>query len=282
MTGTHTPGEILFEQYLQSQAITFEFEKQHLDKTKRPDYTKQWENQTVILDVKDFDPPERGLTGFGYFDPYTRIREKIEQGRDKFKQYKEFCCGLILHNLGNPFVSLHEPDIMLGAMYGDSGFTFPIDLRRGVGDTKQLKRAFLNRIRPNRSEPQNTTISALITLVKICPHYLQLLDLVRENPGKEIAEHEANIRNKIPNYDPQFEVPRVIVWHNAVARIAFPKSLFRGPYDTHFDIVRVGDGELEQDVTWEGAAVPDRLRLLQALQWQGCIRFDMRLKIRLT
>lgn len=74
------------------------------------------------------------------------------QGRDKFKQYKEFCCGLVLHNVGQPLVSLHEPDIMLGAMYGDSGFTFPVDTSTGVGDSSKLKRAFLGRakmISPN-------------------------------------------------------------------------------------------------------------------------------------
>ena len=218
--------------------------------------------------MKDFEPPEHYPTGFSYFDPYTRIREKIEQGRDKFKQYKEYCCGLVLHNAGQPFVSLHEPDIMLGAMYGDSGFTFPVDTRTGVGDASQLRQAFLGRgkmIRPNWSEPQNTTISALITVVSIRPHYLQLLDLVRENPGRDIAEHEAEIRSRVPAYDPAFEVPRLIVWHNSVARIPFPKLLFCGEYDTHFGIVRVEDGQVEQDVTYEGSAVPRRLKLFKPL-----------------
>ena len=160
-----TQGQILFEQYLESQGQPFEFEKEHAGNSKRPDYTIDWKGQAVVFDVKDFDRPEKFPTGFGFFDPYTRIREKIEQGRDKFKQYKEFCCGLVLHNVGQPFVSLHEPDIILGAMYGDSGFTFPVDTRTGVGDANKLKRAFLGRgkmIRPNSSKPQNTTISALI------------------------------------------------------------------------------------------------------------------------
>ena len=56
-------------------------------------------------------------------------------------------------------------------------------------------------------------------------------------------------------------MPRVIVWHDAVARIPFPTDLFCGAYDTHFGIVRVEDGEVEQDVTYEGNAVPDRLKL---------------------
>jgi hypothetical protein len=218
-----TQGEILFEQYLASQCLAFEFEKEHAGKSKRPDYTIAWHGQTIVFDVKDFDPPEKAPTGF----------------------------------------ALRETDIMLGAMYGDSGFTFPVNTSTGVGDASQLKRAFLGRgkmIRPNWTEPQNTTISALITLVRIQPHYLHLLELVREDPRRD---NEAEIRNRIPDYDPAFEMSRVIVWHNAVARVPFPTDLFCGAYDTHFGIVRVADGEVQQDVTYEGSAVPLRLKLLK-------------------
>jgi hypothetical protein len=236
--------------------------REHAGRSKRPDYTIEWDGKTIIFDVKDFDPRENFPTGFGvFYDPYNRIREKIDQGREKFKEYKEFCCVLVLHNVGHPLVSLHEPDIMLGAMYGDAGFKFPVDTSTGVGDASQLKRAFLGRgkmIRPNRLQPQNTTLSALVTVVSIQPHFLRLLDSVQENPRRD---NETAIRTIVPDYDPAFAVPRVIVWHNAVARIPFPTNLFRGAYDTHFGIVRVEDGEVEQDVTYEGSKVPNRLRL---------------------
>ena len=258
-----TKGEILFEQYLESQGLRFEFEREHAGKSKRPDYTIEWEGETLIFDVKDFDPPARISMGFQQFDPYTPIREKINQGREKFKQYKEYCCGLVLHNAGQPFVSLHVPDIMLGAMYGDSGFTFPVDTSTGVGDANRIRQAFLGRgkmVRPNWSQPQNTTLSALIAVISIQPHFLHLLDLVREDPQRD---NEAEIRRRIPNYDPNLEARRVIVWHNAFARIPFPSGLFNGPYDTHFGVVRMKEGEVEQDVTYEGSALPERLRLLK-------------------
>lgn len=267
MTGLfRTKGEILFEEYLDSQGLVFEFEKNHPGKSKRPDYTIEWEGRSLVFDVKDFDPPARISMGFQQVDPFTPIREKINQGRDKFKQYKEYSCGLVLHNAGNPFVALHNPDFILGAMYGDSGFTFPVNTRTGVGDASQLKQAFLGggkMIRPNWSEPQNTTISAIITVVRIQPHFLSLLDLVRDNPRRD---NETEIRNRIPDFDPEFQVPRVIVWHNVVARIPFPTDIFRGAYDSHFGIVRVENGEAEQDVTYEGSAVPDRLKLFKPLK----------------
>ena len=261
---SHTKGEILFEQYFTSQGLPFDFEKEHPGKSTRPDYTVEWNNEMVLFDVKDFDPPEKFPTSFGYFDPYGRLREKIEQGRAKFKQFKNLCCSLVLCNQGNPFVTLQDPNIMLGAMYGDSGFTFPVDTSTGIGDASKVERAFLGKgkmIRPNSSKPQNTTISALITLTKIQPHYLCLLDLVRENPPRDNAQYDAEIRKRIPGYDPTLEVSRVIVWHNAVARIPFPKGLFCGPYDTHFGIAHVEEGVVEQGVTYQGGALPDRLKL---------------------
>ena len=89
-----TPGEIAFEKYLNFQHIPFDFEKEHLGKSKRPDFTIEWEGRPIVFDVKDFDPPDSFPRGFGAFDPYPPIREKIAEGRKKFKEYKEYCCGL--------------------------------------------------------------------------------------------------------------------------------------------------------------------------------------------
>src|SRR2546428_9005665 len=53
MADSHTHGEILFEQYLESQGLPFEFEKEHAGRSKRPDYTIEWDGKTIIFDVKD-------------------------------------------------------------------------------------------------------------------------------------------------------------------------------------------------------------------------------------
>jgi hypothetical protein len=84
--------------------------------------------------------------------------------------------------------------------------------------------------------------------------------LVDEDPTKDIAEYAAEIHDRIPEYDSTLQVPRVIVWHNGVARIPFPKILFCGPHDTHFGIVQVAEGVVEQDVTYQGSGVPYRLK----------------------
>ena len=211
--------------------------------------------------MKDFAPSKTFKTGFQAFDPYIGIREKIEQGRDKFTQFKEYCCALVLYNAGQPFAMLDQDYVMLGSMYGDSGFTFPINTGCGTGDVSQLKQAFLGRgkmLRPNRSTPQNTTISALITLDSIRPHHHRLLDMVHEYPCMSSTQIQEHAQHVIPQYDPDREVPRVIVWHNGVSRIPFPDEMFRGPYDTHFGVVSEPDG-IYQRVTYRGGLLPSRL-----------------------
>jgi hypothetical protein len=105
-----TAGELLFQDYLDLMRYPYEFEKEFPGKKKRPDYTVT-RNGVFLFDVKDFDPYMP--LGFAAYDPYPRIREKIEEGREKFKQFKEFPCSLVLKNNGNTFVHLESVDIML-------------------------------------------------------------------------------------------------------------------------------------------------------------------------
>lgn len=182
-----------------------------------------------LFDVKDFDPYMP--LGSGAYDPYPRIREKIEDGREKFKEFKEYPCSLVLKNNGNAFVQLESVDIMLGAMYGDAGFTFPVDARlgRGVGP---LKRAFLGRgkmIRPTHT--QNTTISAIITLRYVPIGSWQFQRVVKESPDLSMDETFVAAAERFPGFDIGERQLGVIVWENAVARIPLSRELFTGPYD---------------------------------------------------
>lgn len=265
MLETKTEGEKLFERYLTSQGLSFEFEKEYQGKAKRPDYAIRWEDSPVLIDVKDFESPLP--SGVGAFDPYPPIREKIAQGCKKFKEYKNFCCALALFN-NNAFVMIQNADFVLGSMYGDSGFTFPINIQTGVGSADLIERKFLGRgkmVRPHWSHPQNTTISALITVTAIRPHYVRLVEMLGTNiKGRTlmtIEECEAELQLKDPTYNTELEIPRVIVWHNAVARIPFPSNLFCGPYDTHFGVAKREDGSLEQRVTFRGSRLPVSVRL---------------------
>jgi hypothetical protein len=241
-----TEGELLFERYLQAMNYPYEFEKEYLGRSKRPDYTVTNNGCAFLLDVKDFDPYLP--LGGGYYDPYPRIREKINQGNDKFKEYKDFSCSIVLRNNGNALVDVEFPDIVLGAMYGDAGFTFPVNTTTGAA-AGSLTRAFLGRgkMMIHSDNPQNKTISALITLRHVGVGMHRMRQIFRELPQLGIEESIAVARERYPNFDQDERQLGVIVWENAVARIPLSRDLFIGPYDERWGV----DGD-NQRVVFRG------------------------------
>jgi len=238
-----TTGELLFQDYLDAMKYPYEFENEFPRKSKPPDYTIT-KNGVFLFDVKDFDPYMPTLGG-GSYDPYPRIRGKIDAGREKFKEFKEYPCSIVLRNNGNAFVHAERPEIMLGAMYGDTGFTLPINTTTGTacGD---LTPAFLGRGKMFRygdgDNARNKTMSALITLRHVGVGSRRIDKIweerkkVDQNYGKAdpfaaFSEVCAAAAERYPNFDAEERQLGVIVWENAVARIPLSRELFTGPYD---------------------------------------------------
>lgn len=255
-----TEGEKLFEQYLASQGLPFEFEAKYAGKSTVPDYGIEWNGKRHFFDVKDFEsPPLPSGSGFAAIQGYKPIRERITRCRKKFKEYKEFCCAAVFFN-DDALVMLEHSDFMLGSMYGDSGFKLPFNPEAGTLDASKMERAFLSggmMVGPGGG-PRNTTISALITLTQIRPHYQRLVGMVRAKT-KSVSECIAEAEDD-PNFNSETTVPRVIVWHNAVARVPFPDDLFCGPYDAHVGIVTTHEGVFQQ-VTYRGGLLPSHIGL---------------------
>jgi hypothetical protein len=238
-----TSGELLFQDYLDAMHYPYEFEKNFPDKKKPPDYTVNRDG-VFLFDVKDFEPNNVSL-GCGAYDPYPRIREKIDQGRKKFKEFKEYPCSLVLWNNGDGFVHLERPEIVLGAMYGDSGLTVPINTSTGTA-SGDFSPTFLGRGKMFRygdvANAKNTTISALITLRHVGIGIGRINRIwderkkVDKNFGKEdlwaaISEVCAAAAERYADFDAEEKRLGVIVWENAVARIPLSRELFTGPYD---------------------------------------------------
>lgn len=252
----HTDGEYLFEQYLTSVGLSFEFEKKFEDKSKVVDYRVEWKGKSHFFDVKDFEsPPLADIGDSAAFQPYKPIRERIARCRKKFKEYKEFCCAPVFFNNG-AFVMLEQYDFMVGSMYGDLGFRIPFDPQTGTSDSSKMERAFLGggMMMPGPDgKPTNTTISALVTLTTIRPEWERLRASIRTNATQEVSELAAAYNDS--GYNTDLAVPRVIVWHSAVARMPFPADLFCGPYDTHVGVVKT-QHEVTQEVTFRGTLLP--------------------------
>ena len=248
--GQNTISEELFEQYMLSQGLAFEFEKEYEGKARRPDYRVAIEGKKYLFEVKEFEPGDLPL-GTSIYDPYPPIRAKIDAARKKFKEFEEFPCCLVLYNKG-AFVMTERPHVMLGAMYGDAGFKLPFDpnLGRAVGDPEG---AFLGRgkmIRPYWKEPENRRISAILTL-RHYPVGKRSYSRWWEGIRAEIRAGTID-RDSVP--EPEFDFGElglgVIVWDNAYADIPLPMDIFRGPYDERWSVV-----DNDQRLTFRGTGM---------------------------
>src|SRR5215469_401266 len=168
---TKNVSEVEFEKYLASQDLNdWDYEPEISGKNQRPDYRLRYAATDLFLEVKEFrQGPKQQPPQGGAYDPYTAIREKIDSAREKFKNFKEQCCSLVLFNVDAWLVHLDDFWIIAGAMLGDLGFSFPVDMETGsaVGEPTW---AFLKRgkmIDYKHLRPQNTTISALIALTPL-------------------------------------------------------------------------------------------------------------------
>lgn len=255
-----TRGERLFERYLWLQGITsYRFEADQTGKTARPDYTVQIDDRKHIFEVKDFTPTD--LIGGGAYNPYSRIRQKIDSARKKFKEYKEWPCCLVLYDDHAQLVDLEEPAIMIGSMRGNYGPSYELDHTLGEFVPTTESWGFHHggsMFRPNTPDPQNTAISALITVRYVEVGQQKLNDLVdrllKERPGASAVELLAELSSKSLDFDKTERHLGVTVWENSDARLSFPRELFRGSYDVRW-------GQLESDheygVVFRGTAMLD-------------------------
>lgn len=236
-----TVSEQAFEEYLPRRGLIARYEELPDGITKPCDYSLDLGGKTVRFDVKEWDPqpPSRG----GYFDPYVPIRQEIEEGREKFKQYKGRGepCVLVLCHYGRQLIMLDAPTIF-GAMRGDLGWVVPFDTRTGVADTNRTEIGFLGGGRMVHQTPsgsvrvQNTTISAIAVLASLDVRSRQLrieyrkrkLAARRPMTMEECSSLLEELDQQIESRDPEL---RVAVYDNPDATVPVPGEFPSGPYD---------------------------------------------------
>jgi hypothetical protein len=263
-----TRGELVFAEYLESYGLTFEFERQHAGKVKRPDFTVMWDRRDCLFDVKDregddivyVDPLSDDASADDDEpipiapDPHRWIREQIEQGRRKFKEFKGSVCAIVLFPANGWGHELEEPDFVLGAMYGDYGIAIPWNAATERFDGEPESR-FLDHgkmIRPKWKVPQNTTISALITLRDVRVGAARLHKHLDKTVPRDQFWWDPQIQSKV-DFDIAERHTGAIVWENAFAATPFPCDLFRGPYDERWGrhgsvVTKLHEGDLLRNV----------------------------------
>lgn len=213
-------SEKLFERYLNSNGFRGKWthEPQIRGKSKKPDYLLNYNGQKYFFEVKELRKKSNQLTEeVAWFDPYSSLRSEINEAREKFKEYKQYSCSLVVFNVSDLHAIL-KPICVFGAMLGNLGFTWDVERTQGKPFERTKKNAFLNggKMIDNKGERlQNTTISTIVVL--------------------EGGIDSVDIRR----------LPRVIVIENPFARIAFPSKLFVGPFDERWRWVKE-NGKIER------------------------------------
>jgi hypothetical protein len=239
-------SEILFEQYLQLQGISnWQYEPKVPGKKKQPDYLLYLEGMPHVFEVKEFrDDSGEPPTGIIWYNPYSPIRQKIDDARDKFKEFKDWCCSLVLYNAARVWTDagLDDPGIVMGSMLGDLGVQLTIDRESGkaVGEPDLTFSHGGKMYNYKRQEPQNTTISALLVLERFPLGKRRLSiecerkkkELGRELTVEELLRFYETLRNK--GMDSGETVLRIVVYENPYARIPLRRGLFAGPFDERF------------------------------------------------
>jgi hypothetical protein len=246
-----TQGELLFEEYMRSVGITnFQFEPEIPGCPQRPDYKLTHEGSVLLLDVKDFLPVADDFGVSGFYDPYVDIRNKIEEGRRKFKNLKDYPCALVLFNCGKPLVDL-SPEYIFCSMLGDAGISFPVDTETGIGDEDKTTTIFgpggkmlrYDKAKKHAIDKQNTTISAIISLKYLAigqERCLAMLEKQKQDMGREMTLEESIRATMVwgdtePNaWQKQLHA---VVCENPYARKPWPRTLFNGEWDERYGSV---------------------------------------------
>jgi hypothetical protein len=247
-----TESETLFETYLNASGlINHSFEKAIEGTSARPDNALWFRGGEILFEVKEFHASgEDFRLGSGAYDPYGPIRQKIDDGRSKFREFKDHCCCLVLYNREKPLVDLSW-EFIYGALLGNIAVRMPFDPARGLlpdqsetgffgGGGKGIRYAKGAPRTP--IEPQNRTISAILTLEQMGVGRRRFdIALTRRKAelGRRLTldEHLEEIEKaRGTERDVSLSQLRVVVCENPYARIPLPRELFRGPYDERYGL----------------------------------------------
>jgi hypothetical protein len=257
-----TAGEKTFEDYLDKRQTKYQFELLMPDKRRPPDYTIFHDRQ-YLLEVKDFNPTD--VPEAGAYDGYARIRSKIDSASKKFQEYEGYPCGLVLYNNDARLVDVITPQFVLGAMYGNVGVVVPFTVETGeaIGEEYQAFLGGGKMIRPHWKNPENTRISALITLRYVNVGTARLNEYVAKIKSDEVdrIKRATDVLQQLQKARLEFDRDEkhlgVIVWENSFAAIPFPRDLFDGDYD---EIYGVQDKKIQRVFAGKGVVEYERIK----------------------
>ena len=168
-TDFKTVSEELFSGYLDENGYKWTYEPEIVGKKKRPDFLVRRDGTECLCDTKERSP-KPAPPGARCFDPIAPVRELINKGKKKFREFDDRLCVLVVYNNGDCDTRL-DPTCIFGAMLGDPGFTLDFDPEAGSCDPESIRNVFLNRggsmirhydpLEPHESKTNLSAVAAL-------------------------------------------------------------------------------------------------------------------------
>jgi hypothetical protein len=232
-------SELLFENYLRGLGLEFAYEPDSPGRAKHPDYRVQFSGRSFWFEVKESSHAWVPETDHGQFDPTLPLRKKIDSARDKFKEFKDDCCILVLHSCSNIFIRT-DISAVVAAAFGEF-LTLEPPKGQTLNDVPFRFRAAGTAM---LHSDKNTTISAILILqhfqiearlVKAWHQIhrrLQRGETVSPFAYAEELQAIGNAASEIAYQDSA----RCLVLENPHARISFPRDLCHGPLDQRWGL----------------------------------------------
>ncbi|MCC7293620.1 MAG: hypothetical protein IT449_16305 [Phycisphaerales bacterium] len=248
-------SEVLFEAYLDANGFggLWQYEKEHVGKSKKPDYVILWESDEIMLEVKEIEPVER-QEGARKVDVYGPIRQQIKKAQNKFKEFKDRRCAVVVTDFGD--TTMLEPYEVFGAMLGDLGISCEFDAVTKTAGKELSGCLFLGRgkmlkvMKHDQSlKPENTRISAVIILERLDRFTPEFYSAVKHactceeqklgRPLKNVDRCRVGfaVIGAMPVELRKVTCPRVRVCRNPFTprQQRFPDEVFRGQFDEHWE-----------------------------------------------
>ncbi|MGB9067653.1 MAG: hypothetical protein WCC21_03705 [Candidatus Acidiferrales bacterium] len=226
-----TESEKMFERYLNGQNLAWDRVPE--TQLKQPDYRVEHNRKPCFFEVKEFSDP--ATKPVGAFSSCPAIQEKLTQARKQFRDYRNYCCAVVLWNSKSIYRTLLLDTVASGAF--GKYVTVDADPAQDLGANPPR---FRYSGPAELSENENTTISAIVILAPYRLNHLWLemwrIVKTKHNQGKEITPWvQFDILQRLsseraPSLSYEGTI-RVIVIENPFARIPFPPDLFVGPFD---------------------------------------------------
>ena len=274
----HTLSEQLFEQYLRINGYpAIEYEPALAQTNRKPDYRITLGSQQLLFEVKEFNFSKEDSARFsrvnglgiggGAYDPYLRIRQKIDDAREQFAGIKDQVCCLVLFNQEKPLVDLNWQTVY-GAMLGPVAVSVPFNPSAGEYDPSKARDVFSGAGKCGPS--YNTTLSAVLVLEPLllgdrrfrC-HYNKLRsEIVDHKPTwSELFEMERGEREKAlgTERDPGLIQWRVVVHENPWTSNPLDRGLFCSRFDERY-------GDRDHDGAIQRIFVGDAVKEIEALE----------------